>query len=175
MNPLLEDMIGILRSKAKEGTAFYAYQNAELSPSNGKELVFLLVGPECTYTQPPPHAPDNPSYGTGWKMLLVGRVDLEKGEIIPVDAPDPRYPYTYADDLIRSLPLPSGGSVSLSRSDAAQIREGIAKALDMHEHRLAMRLADYYKANEEAITKRTADAIVAQVVASRSGVPYAGD
>lgn len=175
MNPLLEDMIDMLRAKAKEGTTFYAYENAELNPSNGQQVVFLLVGPGCTYTQPPPHAPDSQAYGTGWKMLLKGRVDLEKGEIIPVDPPDPRYPYTYADDLIRSLPTPVNGSVSLSRSDAAQIREGLAKALDMHEHLMAMRLADYYKANEEAISKRTTDALVSQIVASRGGVPYAGD
>lgn len=52
---------------------------------------------------------------------------------------DTRYPYTYACDLIRSFVGPG-----LSRSHAAQIRQGIAEAIGMEDSELAGKLADHY-------------------------------
>ena len=57
---------------------------------------------------------------------------------------DARFPYTYAADFLRSLGPVNGSGVVLSRSDASQIREGIAKALHMDDGDLATVLANYY-------------------------------
>lgn len=67
----------------------------------------------------------------------------------------PRYPYTYAHDLVR-MQGPRDNSVEpkLSRSDAAQILKTYASALEMPEHELAEKLADYYLANEQEIIDR---------------------
>ena len=64
---------------------------------------------------------------------------------------DTRYPYTYACDYIRSLAGYDGHGAKLSRSDASQIRHGIAEALKLDDAELAERLADYYKEHEERI------------------------
>jgi hypothetical protein len=69
---------------------------------------------------------------------------------------DTRYPYTYAADYVRSLAGYGEGGTKLSRGDASQIRQGIAKALGMDDAELARKLADHYKANEEAITEHSA-------------------
>jgi hypothetical protein len=42
---------------------------------------------------------------------------------------DSRYPYTHSCDFIRGLGPVGSGGVVLSRSDASQIRQGIAGAL----------------------------------------------
>lgn len=61
---------------------------------------------------------------------------------------DSRYPYTYACDFIRSLGPVGKDGVVLSRSDASQIRTGIAKALGIDDKELAEKLADVQLANE---------------------------
>jgi len=61
---------------------------------------------------------------------------------------DSRYPYTYACDYIRSFGPISQEGVVLGRSDASQIRKGIAKALGMDDEELACKLADAQLANE---------------------------
>ena len=61
---------------------------------------------------------------------------------------DTRYPYTYACDYLR-VSSPS----SISRSDASRIRQGVAKALGMEDGDLAVKLADYYLANQAALDK----------------------
>lgn len=83
-----------------------------------------------------------------------------------MDTEDTRYPYTYAADYVRSLAGYGEQGTKLSRSDASQICAGIAIALGMEESELARRLADYYKANENAL----ADKGVAAFVASRLSV-----
>ncbi len=75
---------------------------------------------------------------------------------------DSRYPYTYACDYIRSLAGYGEHGTKLSRSDASQIRGGIAKALNMDDATLAAKLADCLLANEEAITQKSVDAFMAQ-------------
>lgn len=61
---------------------------------------------------------------------------------------DSRYPYTYSCDFIRSLGPVSSGGVVLSRSDASQIRQGIADALGIDDDELARKLADAQLKNE---------------------------
>lgn len=61
---------------------------------------------------------------------------------------DSRYPYTYACDFIRAAGPVGSEGVVLSRFDASQIREAIAKALGMDDQELAGRLADAQLANE---------------------------
>ncbi len=65
-----------------------------------------------------------------------------------------RYPYTYACDYVRSLAGYNSGGTKISRSDASQIRSGIAAALGIEDSDLARKLADYYKANEDSIIDR---------------------
>ena len=53
-----------------------------------------------------------------------------------------RHPYTNAADFIRALgPVNSEGAV-LSRSDASQIRQGIAAAIGMTDETLAIKLSE---------------------------------
>lgn len=78
---------------------------------------------------------------------------------------DTRYPYTYAADYVRSLGGYGEHGTKLSRSEASQIRSGIALALGMDDAELARRLADYYKANEDAITEVQVAAFAARLSA----------
>jgi hypothetical protein len=55
---------------------------------------------------------------------------------------DSRYPYTYACDFIRMAGPVGPGGVVLSRSDANQIRQKLADALNMDDRKLACKLAD---------------------------------
>ena len=64
---------------------------------------------------------------------------------------DTRYPYTYAADFIRACGPVSSEGVVLSRSDASQIREAIAKAIGIDDKQLAVKLADAQLANEEDV------------------------
>ena len=74
---------------------------------------------------------------------------------------DSRYPYTYAADYVRSLAGHGEQGAKLSRSDASQIRSGIALALGMDDVELARKLADHYRANEDAITAKSVAAFMA--------------
>ena len=76
-----------------------------------------------------------------------------------------RHPYTYAADFIRTLAGYGEGGTKLSRSDASQIRQGIAKAIGMNDHELACRLSEAFQAGElDAIAQRD----IEQFIASRS-------
>ena len=66
-----------------------------------------------------------------------------------------RYPYTYAADFVRGLAGYGEGGTRLSRADASQVCQGIAAALGMDDAELAQKLADHYKANEDAITEKS--------------------
>lgn len=61
---------------------------------------------------------------------------------------DTRYPYTYACDFIRNVVGYGENGMKLSRSEAAQIRVAIAKALGIDDELVACRLADQFKALE---------------------------
>ena len=54
---------------------------------------------------------------------------------------DSRFPYTYSCDFIRALSGYNSKGTKLSRSDASQIRQGIAKAIGMNDEELAILLA----------------------------------
>ena len=70
---------------------------------------------------------------------------------------DARYPYTHACDFIRCLAGYERDGTKISRSDASQIRSGIAEALGMNDVEIAQKLADYYKANEEKICQKASE------------------
>ena len=65
-----------------------------------------------------------------------------------------RHPYTNAVDMIRCCPGielgPSG--VKLSRAEASKLLREIAKATKMTEEELAIKLSEYYQANQEKWT-----------------------
>lgn len=69
---------------------------------------------------------------------------------------DSRYPYTYACDLIRAYAGYNTGGTNISRSDASHVRSMIADVIGMDDAELAKMLADYYQANEEAISQKSA-------------------
>lgn len=60
---------------------------------------------------------------------------------------DGRYPYTYADDFIRSIPNITANGTKLSRSEASQIISKIAEIIGIDRVKIAEKLADYYMAN----------------------------
>lgn len=70
-----------------------------------------------------------------------------------------RYPYTYACDLIRAWAGydEDTGSTVLSRAQASKIRQEIAKVLNIADEDLAVKLADYFKTNEEELGKASFD------------------
>lgn len=74
---------------------------------------------------------------------------------------DSRYPYTYACDYLRSFGGYDSGGVKLSRSDASEIRKAVAKAIGMEDSKLAEKLADFYRENEQEISKKSAAQLVA--------------
>lgn len=74
---------------------------------------------------------------------------------------DSRYPYTYANDYVRSLAGYKNGDTTLSRSEASKIRTGIAQAIGMDDMELAMKLSDYYQLNEDEISAKSAKDFIA--------------
>jgi hypothetical protein len=70
---------------------------------------------------------------------------------------DSRYPYTYSCDYLRGLAGYNECGTKLSRADASQLRSGIAEALGMGDDELARKLSDYYKSNQDALTKKSCE------------------
>ena len=66
-----------------------------------------------------------------------------------MDKPDPRYPFTYAADVIRSCAVEGG--VKLSRGEAVRIIGTISSVLGLNRDYVSRRLADHYLANQDAI------------------------
>jgi phytoene dehydrogenase-like protein len=60
---------------------YAAYQNHDLGARDAGHLLFLAIGPNCTYQTPPATAPDG-AHGTGWRYVHVGYADLEKGVVV---------------------------------------------------------------------------------------------
>ena len=71
---------GLALMQARGGT-WAAYQNHDLGHPKLGHIVFLQVGPGCTFSAPPERAPDCDQWGMGWRYLLCGFVDLATGEI----------------------------------------------------------------------------------------------
>ena len=88
---------------------------------------------------------------------------LASGSTLSTFMNDSRHPYTYACDYIRVFGGYGSGGVKLSRSDASQIRQAVAVAIGMDDALLAEKLADYYKANEQALSEQNAKRLLAEL------------
>jgi|GEM_PF-3027682 len=84
-----EEALQQMRESA-EGGEWYAYQNADMGSVELGHLRFLKVGPGCTLKTAPKRYPDisGPNGCIGWRYGLVGKVNLESGEVedLPVVA-----------------------------------------------------------------------------------------
>ncbi len=71
----------VLRTLRERGGDWFAYQNHAMDSANLGHLQFLCCGDGCTFTEPPARMPES-HLGIGWRYLLVGKVNLESGEIV---------------------------------------------------------------------------------------------
>lgn len=71
-----------------------------------------------------------------------------------------RHPYTYACDFIRALGPIGPSGVMLSRSDASLIRSGIAGAIGMSDHDLAVKLSE---AEQAKVVEEEVDHVMTQI------------
>jgi hypothetical protein len=71
------EVLTILRQR---GGTWAVYQNHAMDSADLGGLRFLQVGEGCTIAIAPERYPDS-HLGVGWRYLLVGRVNLESGEI----------------------------------------------------------------------------------------------
>ena len=62
------------------GGDWYAYQNHDLGRIDLGHLKFLKCGEGCTFEHPPTRHPDTQTE-INWRYILVGKVNLETGEI----------------------------------------------------------------------------------------------
>lgn len=46
-------------------------------------MQFLLVGADCTFSEPPKSYPKDNEFGPGYPYLFVGYVDLDTGKVVP--------------------------------------------------------------------------------------------
>ncbi|HCE6244638.1 hypothetical protein ACVSMJ_10960 [Pseudomonas aeruginosa] len=76
---------------------------------------------------------------------------------------DPRYPYTYSSDFIRSVAGYGESGTKLSRSDASQIISSVAGIIGMSVDEMARKLADFYLENREAISEQAAQELAAAI------------
>jgi hypothetical protein len=74
-------VLAILRERLKPGQTWFAFQNHPMDSADLGRLQFLCCGSGCTFTDPPARMPDS-HLGIGWRYLLVGKVDMETGEIV---------------------------------------------------------------------------------------------
>ena len=74
-------VLKIHRERLKPGQAWFAYQNVALDSANLGHLNFLCCGPGCTFAEAPSRLPDT-AQSINWRYVLVGRVDMETGEIV---------------------------------------------------------------------------------------------
>jgi len=70
---------------------------------------------------------------------------------------DPRYPFTYSADLIRGFAGYNSKGMVLSRGEASNIGSHIAEIIGMDEYEFKCKMADYYLANEEKLSKISAE------------------
>lgn len=74
-----------------------------------------------------------------------------------------RHPYTHAADFIRALGPINQGGVVLSRSDASQICQGIAKAIGMSDEELAIKLSNAEQAKTDDEQEAQAERLVREM------------
>ena len=70
-----------LETMRSRGGDWFAYQSHDMSSQTLGDLQFLQCGPGRTYSEPPARMPDT-QHAIGWRYLLVGKVNLESGEIV---------------------------------------------------------------------------------------------
>ena len=71
-----------LEQMRSRGGNWAAYQNHAFDSAGLGDLRFLQYGEGRTFAEAPSRYPDTPQFGTGWRHLFVGLVDLETGDII---------------------------------------------------------------------------------------------
>jgi len=69
-----------MRDRARPDTRWAAFQNMALDSASLGELRFPQIGEGCTYTKAPERYPDT-LFGTGWRHLHCGFVNLQTGTI----------------------------------------------------------------------------------------------
>ena len=79
-----------------------------------------------------------------------------------------RHPYTHAADYIRSLAGYNSQGAKLSRSDASQIRSGIATAIGMDDHELAIKLSDYFQVHRDEIAAQGTEQLMAAIAVANT-------
>lgn len=72
-----ENQLAVMRER---GGTWACYENKALDSADAGRCIYIKYGEDCTFKVPPTPAPDGP-YGLGWKYILVGPVDLEKGTV----------------------------------------------------------------------------------------------
>lgn len=73
-----------LRTPARPGVRWAVYRDSAFDSSDFGRMMFLAVGPGCTYEEAPERLPDIPM-GTGWKFRRIGWADLDRGVVTPLD------------------------------------------------------------------------------------------
>ena len=70
-----------LETMRSRGGDWWAFQNHAMDSAGLGDFQFLQCGEGRTYPTPPARMPDT-QHAIGWKYLLVGKVNLESGEIM---------------------------------------------------------------------------------------------
>lgn len=78
-----------------------------------------------------------------------------------------RHPYTHSCDFIRALAGYGPEGTKLSRSDASQIRQGIAKAIGMEDEKLAEILSLAEQAKTDADHEEQAQRLMREIMSAR--------
>lgn len=73
----------------------------------------------------------------------------------------PRYPHTYADDLLRILVNRSSDGVKMTRTQSRTVRDAVAAVLD--DTTVAEKFADYYLEHEQELVAAALDSIMGDV------------
>ena len=73
-----------LKTMRDRGGDWFCYQNHAMDSAGLGDLQLLQCGEGRTYLKPPARMPDT-AHAIGWKYLLVGKVNLETGEVEPLD------------------------------------------------------------------------------------------
>jgi len=80
-NPTIDpEALQQMRERNRPGTQWAAFQNHAMDSADLGGLRFLQVGEGCTFVTPPERYPDT-QFGTGWRHLHCGFVNLETGTI----------------------------------------------------------------------------------------------
>jgi hypothetical protein len=80
-----------------------------------------------------------------------------------------RHPYTHAADFIRALGPVNRVGVVLSRSDASQIRSGIAQAIGMSDEELAIKLSEAEQAKSDATREEEMQRVMRAILNAEGG------